>query len=238
MTLLIATPIRGAELWSSSVSVGYSEAVRLLSQEMHGVQWLSAQLFFSCEIVRARNRAVAMLLREPDFAGVTHILFWDDDQWPEDRKIVAEMMALNLPIVAAPYTNKRQPLRWVHQSHPPIPGSKDDPYAIDAQGCCDVRAVGMGFTLISRACIETMAHDPRTKWYNDAPSPHNCPNLFGQLYDTLGGQEVLLSEDFSFCKRWREDFGGRVKIYTKAGIVFHAGAHAWSAREKVGGVTG
>jgi hypothetical protein len=61
------------------------------------------------------------------------------------------------------------------------------------------------------------------------------PNIFGQLYDRVTDSpdpedEVLLSEDYSFCKRWR-DLGGKVLLYTRAGVVRHAGYYAWSARD-------
>lgn len=222
MTLLVATPVRGAELWAASVSAGYAEASRALAALMP----VHTRLLFALDVVRARNRAVSLLLSEPDLAAVTHVLWWDDDQWPEDVSIVRDMIALGLPVVGAPYTNKRHPVRWVHQ--PWGDGRKPD-----ERGLLDVRGVGMGFTLTSRACLEAMAEDARRTgdWYWDAPTPRECPNLFGQLYDDFGGRRVLLSEDFSFCKRWRERHDGRVHVYGHAGFVFHAGAHAWSAAE-------
>jgi hypothetical protein len=232
MTLLIATPVRGAELGAAVVAAGYSESVRALAQELP----LKTVLLYSLDVVRARNRVVSMLLHDPHLADVTHVLWWDDDQWPEDRRIVREMMALDIPIVAAPYTSKRQPLRWVHQAHLPSPDGGRMPLdAIDDRGCFDVRACGFGFTLTSRACLETLSRDPDTEWYWDLPRPVQCPNLFGQLYDELVGKTVLLSEDYSFCKRLR-DAGGTVKVYARAGIIYHAGMHAWSAREMAGGI--
>jgi hypothetical protein len=218
MTLLIATPVRGAELGAATVALGYAEQRAALM----GVVPSHARLAFSLDVVRARNRVVSMLLREPDLAGVTHVLWWDDDQWPEDVRIVPEMMALDLPIVAAPYTNKRQPMRWIHQAW-------GDGRVTDERGLLEVRGVGMGFTLTSRACLETMAKD--AEWYWDAPTPRECPNLFGQVYDEFDGRRVLLSEDFSFCKRWREQHAGKVYVYGNAGLMYHSGAHAWNAAE-------
>jgi hypothetical protein len=76
--------------------------------------------------------------------------------------------------------------------------------------------------------------------YTDIPNPHRVANIFGQLYERLTPgndqeEECLLSEDYSFCKRWR-DMGGKIQLFTRAGIIFHAGSHAWSAREKEGAV--
>jgi hypothetical protein len=223
MTLLVATPVRGAELWSAPVSVGYCQSLCTLAVDlalpMHR-RWV-----YGLDVVRARNRMVAEVLSDPVLADVTHVLWWDDDNWPEDARVVPEMMALGLDVVAAPYTNKRQPMRWVHQSW-------GDGRVPDERGLLDVRGVGMGFTLTSRRCLEVLAVDARRYW--DAPNPRECPDVFGQLYDDFAGRSVLLSEDYSFCKRWRER-GGLVYVYGRAGLVFHAGAHAWSAKDMKGG---
>lgn len=218
VTLLIATPVRGAELHAAPVSAGYAEA-RIALAALLPVQ---TRMLASLDVVRARNRIVSLLLSEPDLAAVTHVLWWDDDEWPEDVSVVRDMIDLGLPVVAAPYTNKRQPVRWIHQAW-------GDGRVPDARGLLDVRGVGMGFTLTSRACLEAMAKD--AEWYWDAPTPRECPNLFGQLYDDFAGRRVLLSEDFSFCKRWREQHDGRVFVYGRAGLLYHAGSHAWSAQE-------
>lgn len=223
--LLIATPVRCSEPLAATVTVGYSCASRALACQMPTV-FLQV---FGLDVVRARNRVVGQLLRDPTYADVTHVLWWDDDQWPEDVRIVGKMMALGEDVVGAAYTNKRSPTRYVHQ---PWPGSSGP----DERGLYDVRGVGMGFTLTSRACLETMARG--AEWYWDLPEPRECPNIFGQLIDEFDSRRVLLSEDFSFCKRWREDYDGKIKIYTKAGIVYHAGAHAWSAREIPGRTIG
>jgi hypothetical protein len=227
--LLIATPVRGAEIWSTHVTVGYSESVRALAQEMP-VETIPANMFFACDNIRARNRIVAIVLR--DFPHVTHVLFWDDDNWPENRAIVGEMMASGEHVISAPYTNKKQPLRWVHQ----LLNERQE----ERNNLLEVRGVGFGFTMVSRTCLERMSAAARK--YTDLPNPWKVANIFGQLYDPptpgcTGEDEMLLSEDFSFCKRWRE-MGGRVVLYTGAGIIFHAGTHAWNAREMQGGVVG
>lgn len=218
--LLIATPVRAAELYTAQVSLGYAESVRALSHEMP----VKTVVSYALDVVRSRNRVVGIVLREKEFADVTHILWWDDDNWPEDRKIVQRMLDLDVPIVGAAYTNKKRPVRFVHQ---PWPG----PRTVDKRQCLDVRAVGFGFTLTSRECLERMGH--AAHWYRDYPNATRCPNIFGQQYDTpeeATEDDTLLSEDFSFCKRWREDHGGKVLLYC-GGTIAHAGGHAWTARD-------
>jgi hypothetical protein len=184
---------------------------------------LAGSVTFSLDVVRARNRLVGHILGNHEFESITHILWVDDDQWPEDINIVPEMVERCKGVLGAPYTNKRHPLRWVHR--------------VDARG---VAGVGFGFTMTTRVMIEALAKDAR--WYTDLPHPVRCPNLFGQLYETVrhaDGSEVetLLSEDFSFCKRAREA-GYPIELYEKAGIVNHAGGHVWNAHEMKGGVIG
>jgi hypothetical protein len=71
--------------------------------------------------------------------------------------------------------------------------------------------------------------------YTDHPNKHVISNIFGQLYEPIGPDkspetDSLSSEDYSFCKRWR-DLGGRVMVYLNAGRIVHAGSHGWSVRD-------
>jgi hypothetical protein len=230
--LVVATPVRAAEMHAASVSLGYAEMLLKLHRQLP-VEVLSGSITFATDIVRARNRVAAKVLRElPD---VTHVLWLDDDQWCDDVAIVPEMMALGVDVVGAPYTNKKPPLRWVHRC---LPGA--DP----AGPLLEVAALGFGFTLTSTACLRRMSE--RARVYTDHPHQVRVADIFGHLFyhpaedegaDVLEADQALLSEDFSFCLRWRRA-GGKIYLYTKAGIIQHAGAHAWTAREMVGGVIG
>ena len=229
MTLLIATSTRGSPL-TAPVSFGYCETKCALFHDIPGIEALPPSIGYQTDNIRARNRMAATVLR--DFPHVTHVLWWDDDQWPEDRRIVQEMIACGEDLVSAPYTNKRLPVTWVHQQLYPSPPMGED-------GLQDVRAVGFGFTMTSRACLEKMSANARR--YTDLPNPHKVANIFGMLYDApvpgvAEEEEMLLSEDYSFCKRWRE-LGGKVKVYGRAGnIIYHAGGYPWSARDIPGSV--
>ena len=231
--LIVATPVRAAEMHAASVSLGYAEMLLKLHRLLP-VEVLAGSLTFATDIVRGRNRIAAKILREiPD---ATHVLWLDDDQWAEDVAIVPELLALGVDVVGAPYTNKRQPLRWVHQvlSPPAEPGGK----------LLEVAGVGFGFTLTSIACLRALSATERV--YTDHPNPHRVANLFGQLFHhpleergavIPAADQALLGEDYSFCLRWRRA-GGKVWLYTRAGLVKHAGAHAWDASQMPGGVVG
>ena len=217
--IVIATPVDGANSWSGMVTVGYSESIRALARELPEAM-IEAQISFGKDVVRARNRIASVSLRE--FPRMTHVLWWDDDMWPQDRGCVQRMIALDVDLVGAPYTNKADPTRWIHRTLTPCPPEES--------GLLEVHCVGFGFTLTSRRCLERMSAAHRR--YTDWPRKDKLSNIFGHLYEQPYGStdpedEALLSEDFSFCKRWR-DMGGKVHIYTGAGQIWHSGAKAWS----------
>jgi hypothetical protein len=199
--LLIATPIRAAQLEGAAVSYGYHRAMCALRHAMP-VETIGPECAYATDAVRGRNRMAAIALQE--YHDWTHILWWDDDEWPSDVSIVPLMIGTGAQLIGAPYTNKSQPLRWVHQ-------------LLD--------------------CMQKM-YDVARK-YTDWPVRRKVANMFLPSYDDIGGgpdteDYALLSEDFSFCKRWRE-MGGKVTLYTGPGVVYHAGPHAYSCLEMPGG---
>jgi hypothetical protein len=73
--------------------------------------------------------------------------------------------------------------------------------------------------------------------YRDWPNEAVVHNLFGLLYDSANEgayapeeEQMLLSEDHSFCKRWRR-IGGKVMVYMNAGVIAHGGTKTWSVRD-------
>jgi hypothetical protein len=234
MKLVIATPVRAAEMGAASVSLGYAEMLNKIFRLLPTSETLAGSITFSCDIVRGRNRIAAKILRE--IPEATHVLWVDDDQWCEDVNIITEMMNLGVDVVGAPYTNKRQPLHWVHRNL--------TPQACMAGDLLEVAGVGFGFTLTSVSCLKRMSEVERK--YTDHPNPHKVANIFGHLFDhpllekgvaIKEEDQALLSEDYSFCLRARK-LGIPIHIYVKGGIVYHAGSHAWTAREMPGGVIG
>jgi hypothetical protein len=223
VNLVVATPVGGAETWLATLSCGYSESLRLLSHEMR----VDTVVDFAEDVVRARNRIAGTVLR--DYPEATHVLWWDGDQWPEERRIVREMMESGADVIGAPYTNKRQPVRWIHRPMRSAPPPVD--------GVLQVEAVGFGFTMTTTACLKEISASARK--YTDHPNKTKLANIFGHLFEPppASGEyycpeedEMLLSEDYSFCKRWR-DMGGRIMLYLKGGNIVHAGGRGWSVRD-------
>lgn len=215
---------------SAQVSCGYASFLSQLVLKIP-TEVLLGVLTFGADVVRGRNRIAARILREPHLSSITHVLWLDDDQFPEDIadgvKVVQEMMELkddqgeSLGIVGAPYTNKKIPAKWVYQPINPEPSIKNN--------LLEVRGVGFGFTMTSRRCLESLAET--AKWYQDDDG-NRVPNIFGMLYDKLHADsdiEYLLGEDYSFCKRWRDN-SGRIYWYMNSGIILHAGWHPFGPK--------
>jgi hypothetical protein len=226
--LVIATPVRGGEIDAAQVSFGWAAQMRALS------------IVFNCDlpivgynydVVRSRNRMAAQVLR--DKGDVEYVLWWDDDVMLGDLKIVREMMATGEDVIAAPYANKLPPIGWVHTHFKP-PREK--------RGLLqEVRSVGFGFTMTSTKCLRAMSEPARkyTDWTRNGDH-YKVADIFGLTFEAPepGGSpedEMLMSEDYSFCKRWR-DMGGKIQIYLGAGILGHAGGHAFNAKDIPGGV--
>lgn len=232
MKLAIATPIRAHENETGEVTYGYMRSVMALRDAM-GALIIPPPMTYGLDVMRARNRMAGYVLREHQ--DVSHILWWDDDVWPEDVTIVQSMLDTGADVVAAPYTNKNPPLRWAHRPLMPPP-------PVQANGLHEYRWLGFGFTLtttralqwMSDECARRMTHEWRV--YSDGKDRNRVASLFGPLYAAEESvyqskeDEMLLSEDYSFCERWRQ-LGGKVHVYARGGVVYHAGPHAYSVRE-------
>jgi hypothetical protein len=203
----------------------FSDAI--VELESGHVDTVPATLTFSADNIRARNRIAHYALH--NLPRMKHVLWWDDDQWPYDVGIVGKMLATGEDFVSAPYVTKEASPRWVHTWYP-----DKDPYE---RGLMQVHNVGFGFTITSRACLERVSAS--AKRYYDTSIKAKIPNIFGLVSEMAYPREAtgdpedetLLSEDLSFCSRWRA-IGGKIWLYAGEGnMVGHAGGKVWDARD-------
>lgn len=228
--LIVATPFDGGDLHTARVTLGYLHFRETLIREL-GADTLRGTTLFACDVVRARNRAAATVLR--DFPEITHVLWLDDDNFPEDMghgvQTVRAMIDTGEHLIAAPYVRKSRPHGWVHQ------GVTEPP---DERGVATARGVGFGFTLTTRECLQQVsdACAQTGSAYYDLPNNNLVANVFGQVYDAApDGRKFLASEDLSFCVRWRA-LGGRVAVYAGAVSIVHAGSRPYTSRDLRGAV--
>jgi hypothetical protein len=174
------------------------------------------------EPVRARNRLAAIVLR--DFPSMRAVLWLDDDTWAEDPSIIQRMLNTREDLIGAPYIRRAYPLEWVHA---PLRGAKKKNNVLEVAG------LGFGFTITSRACLEEMTLHSRVYTDEYEGKTIKVGDLFDHLYDevtpgTPTEDDRKLSEDLSFCARWRK-LGHRAALWLGGpGEVCHSGGHVFT----------
>ena len=173
-------------------------------------------------ITRARQNLVAHFLGN---SAATHLLFIDADIAFEPAQVF-RLLRFNVEIAAAVYPTKR--IDWPRVQAQVRDGRQnlesaalsyvlefDDPARIEQRdGFARARYAGTGFLMIRRDALLRMIeaypelHYTREHQQQDplAGSPWRYA-LFDCLIDPPGG--TYLSEDYSFCRRWRS-LGGEI----------------------------
>lgn len=229
--ILIATPVDGSPE-TAVVTHGYHHAVRQL--ERSGAVVMPSTLSFSDDLARARSRAVWWALQADSW---DYVLFWDDDVCPADTQIVPRMIARaeedGYDVIGAPYPRKRIPAQFPYR---PLPASLGQGSLDVVRDCVEVEALAFGFMLTSRKCLKSMVEYYKDDWFTDNHDqyrPHNTVAIFRQVMTDTSVlpdgtlTRDLLSEDYSFCHRWRA-MGGKVMMYVGEGAPLrHIGGYAY-----------
>lgn len=181
------------------------------------------------DVVRARNRLARIFLQNTD---ATHLLWWDSDILVDDLTIIPRLLETGHECVGVPYRRKSATEIYPYRLIDP---SGDEADRKVERGCIEIDWIAAGFLLTSRACLQAMwdaYHADR--WYIDYTAEkrehHETISLFEMVYtETRPGPDghpwrTMLSEDYSFCKSYR-DIGGQVHMYVGQGSpVAHIGA--------------
>lgn len=191
-SLLIATPSsRGAVIdYTASMAATATLLERL------GIRW-DLKILLGYPINQARNEIVAQFRR----SSFTDLLFIDDDMGWKPMDVV-RLLGSPHPVIAG-VGKKRRPgsdadmNMWCFSC---LPGSREVPE--DGRGNLEVLHVGTGFMRI-RSDVFDALEAAHPEWRR-----RTGPTAFF-ANDVEDGQE--LSEDISFCHRWRA-VGGRVWI--------------------------
>jgi hypothetical protein len=216
--LVVATPCFGGQ-----VSAVYAASIFKLQSVLRASPDIALKVLLKdgdALITRARASLCAQFLDDPD---ATHLLFIDADIGFEPDQVM-RLIACGADLCAAIYPIKR--INWdrvkrVIAAARSDPGAAalsyvfevEDPGAVTARaGFVKVRYAGTGFLMIRREALQRMcAHYPQLRYRRDhsleaATTSENRFALFDCMIDENG---TYLSEDFSFCRRWR-DIGGEI----------------------------
>jgi len=237
--IVIATPAHGQVFFTP-----YLKSLLNLQRLIDRKGWSS--IFCSiayAEIAESRNY---LLTHWFDRTKASHILFVDTDMGFEP-KLVADMVAFDKPIVGVVAPRRQINLMRLaelssrgEQSERAVARAHDFVYRKlkqqgpprVVQGFIEVDACGAGILLIQRNCIATMLKKmPQINDINakkTSPLAKNLSRLI-RAFDILSNDTGRLSEDYSFCHRWRQGCGGQIWANVTHKIV-HIGLHPFSGR--------
>jgi len=230
--LFVATPCFGGMVTQCYMQ----SAIALLQWADRGGHRVSLELLgYDSLITRSRNTLLAKFL---DSATATHLMFIDADIGFELRQVL-RMLEFDQDVVGGVYPLKAidwetggrararageaeetAPLRYVGV---PCDGSELE----HRNGFITGRFAGAGFLLIKRQALLAMtaaySHTRYLQTHTQA-EPDRSANQYA-LFDPMIEPDTghYLSEDFAFCRRWRE-LGGKIWLDTQ-GQLTHVGAH-------------
>lgn len=187
-------------------------------------------------ITRARNEAVAEFLADPSF---TH-LFWIDADIGFTPEQALRLLLADRDVVAGVYPLKR--IDWpatipagldrdrflARYLRYPVNAHEAVDMAIDSDGFMEVSEAPTGFMCIRRTVFDQlMARMPELKYVPDGPPDAWHRELCYRFFDVMvePGTNRYLSEDYAFCRRWRE-LGGKIHIDT-ASKLSHQGIYTF-----------
>ncbi|MDD3287524.1 MAG: hypothetical protein PHX43_00760 [Alphaproteobacteria bacterium] len=237
-SILIGTPCYGGMV----THVYMQSIIKLMSYAAsRDIELNLALLAHDSLVTRSRNTILANFLDTP---RMTHLLFIDADTGFEPEQ-VERMLDFDKDLVAGMY-----PIRVIHWpqvqkrisadtnsdelpqlglNYVGIPCKGEEKQEID--GFVTGTYAGTGFMLMKRSVAESMAKAyPETKYkaMQTYPLPkHPSPNQYN-LFDCMIDPDTgtYLSEDFTFCYRWRK-MGGKIWLDQRGELV-HVGSYEFS----------
>jgi hypothetical protein len=241
--VLLATPTH-----DGVVTVAYTESLLTTTRALQDTIDLRPMFIGATLVAHARNAFATMVLEDPSF---THLLFVDSDMG-FGADAVRRMVECSKDFVGCIAPRRSIDLDRMHS----ISRQVDDPlrarmiaqdYAAPAlvprdlgggkmgvvveDGLAQAHQVGMGLTLLKRSVLERMRDA-----YPDLEAPANWrykamgvrDRVFQVFESTQNPDGIYLSEDFSFCERWRR-IGGEIWVYVDE-VITHVGRKAFQGR--------
>ena len=241
--VLVATPVH-----DGMVTVTYTEALLTAAQKLQSTVELRPVFIGATLIAQARNAFATMVLEDPSF---THLLFIDSDMGFRPDAI-ERMLAYDRDFVGCIAPQRDIDLDRMHTisreiDNPALARMIAQDYATTAllpselgdgrtglvmqDGFIRARRIGMGLTLIKRTVLEQMRQAcpdlaaPATDRYRRMGVREE---VFQAFESTRGPDGIFLSEDLSFCERWRR-LGGEIWVCVDE-VITHVGRKAFQGR--------
>lgn len=209
--LAICTPMQDMRV-DVAYFVSYTHSMLDLAKS--GVKYTTYPTFGGSHIGKAREHVLWRAMANPE---ITHLLFLDDDMgW--DAHLPARLIMADHDFCAAVGVRKKEDIAPEDKfCFNPLPGHAR---FHDVTRFLEVRDVGFAFVMLKRKVIERMIEAYPELRYNAKEEAQYA--LFLDMIDKRDGEfGERLSEDFSFCRRWR-DIGGEIWVDPAANLT-HAG---------------
>jgi hypothetical protein len=230
--IVIGTPI-----FNHTVHIDHHLAMHGFAKDP-SYELLDSRLFALVDLVRARSR-IARIARELD---CTHLWFVDADI-SFDPRLAKKLIDADKDIVCAAYPQKK--INWdgaikaIKDGMRPEIGAYEFPVkfkkdAVPENDLVEIEGAGTGMMMISRRCLDAMTERYADLLFTDVVNGKGTPTvaLFMQMLTKEEGYPLLLGEDYSFCRRWR-DMGGKIYLYIgEHAPVTHHGEHAYRWRDE------
>lgn len=186
----------------------------------HGDYYFGTQSY--PDIAELRNMFLSLWF---DRIDASHMLMVDDDMDFEPR-LLLDMLAFDQPLVGCLYPKRTLPIEFVGR---PLTGAQPK------NGFLEMEGIGFGVTLIRRDCVQAMidsgnaASDYRLDTHVSGPmlKAQGLTRII-RAFDKIETATGALSEDLSFCHRYR-DSGGQVWAATDH-TVTHIGQYGFSGQ--------
>jgi hypothetical protein len=234
--IFIAVPAYGETFYTPCVQSLFKLAVELNQRKLHSN--LAAASY--ADIAESRN---VLLTHWFDKTDASHLLFVDSDMGFEPQ-LIFDMIEFNKPIVGVIYPKRQIDLeRFARAINAGSSTEKATAAAYDyvvqkparktaQKGFLRVDGCGTGILLIQRSCIEAMI-SKLPQIVDKRPTPGlslaNKNDRTIRAFEFLTMNDGRLSEDYSFCYRWRELCGGEIWANISHSVT-HVGVRHFTAR--------
>lgn len=208
MHVAIATPCHG-----NKVEINYLHSVVSTTHMMrsHNIQFSLLTVPNEALVMRSRNHLVWQFMQ----TDCTHLFFADSDMgWKAGT--ILRLLSHGKDVVAGIGRRKQE-------GPPSYCANIVEPINVDREtGLIEAIHVGGACLLLSRACVEKMlAMYDQLKYLDVQANRHETA-----LFDTEIRDGKFWSEDYTFCRRWR-DIGGKVWIDPEI-YLEHVGFTSWN----------
>jgi hypothetical protein len=239
MKIMIATPMYGGTAHAGYV-VGVATLFALCA--LKKIDLVIEYMTHESLIPRARNMMVKAFMNNPTY---THLMFIDADIRFDPHDIL-KLVELDKDVVGLPYAKKIIDWEAVRNQSMHAQGNLSSellkkcglsyilctpPGQDPSSPLYEASEIGTGLMMIKKEVIEKMVVAyPDLYALSDDTQRYKMEDIEGRkyplLFETMLTEEKrYLSEDYAFCKRWR-DIGGKIHIYLPVSTT-HFGSYAY-----------